>query len=273
MKEELVQIEFNFPEGKQGNTEGLVSSIVEGMEKTGSTAYSGYSDVPALRQGLLDHIGAGSITQYKPISEAEKNKIKEIISETIEKCNEKLTIPTKNFAFVNPFLTTEKDGVFEGVMAVATYGCVFHVFVDLDQYTKGSLENTVAHELNHTIYYYDHYDNFGNYTLLDEILLEGLAENFREQYFDPKVTAWAGALSCNEALVVLNNSIHILDSRDRKTIREFLFGNDVYKRWTGYSAGYWLVKEFLKNNAMSWNEIMKLEPKAFLDGVIKNNKA
>jgi uncharacterized protein YjaZ len=270
MDKDLSQIEFYFPRGEFKDKNGIVDSIILLMEEKGSVNYSGYADPALLRQGLLDHVGNGDIGRYKEISGDQKLEIEKVISETVEKCNGKLSVPAKNFIFVHPYLTTEDDRVFEGVMAVAVYSCVLHLFINLNEYSKKSIENTVAHELNHTIYYYRHYDDFNNYTLLDEILLEGLAENFREQYFDPKVTKWAGALSKDEALGILGESKDILGSRDRKIIKDFLFGNDRYQRWTGYSVGYWLVKEFIKNNPnLSWNEIMKIESQKFIELIKK----
>jgi len=266
MNKDLSQIEFYFPSGEFKDKNEIVDSIVSLIKEKGSIDYSGYADIDLLKQGLLDHIGNGNIGQYKEISEEQKLEIEKTISETIEKCNDKLPVPTKNFIFVHPYFTTEDDKVFDGVMAVAVYSCVFHLFVNLDEYSKKSIENTVAHELNHTIYYYRHYDNFNNYTLLDEILLEGLAENFREQYFNPEISKWAGALNKDEAFEVLKESKDILESRDQKVIKEFLFGNDKYQRWTGYSVGYWLVKEFInRNKNLSWDELMQTNPKRFIE--------
>ncbi len=270
MIKDLSQIEFYFPSGKLKNKNEIVGSIISLMKEKGSIAYSGYTNVKLLKQGLLNHIGDGNVDQYREISEEQKLEIESVISETIEKCNEKLSIPTKNFIFVHPYLTTEEDKFFEGVMAVAVYSCVFHLFINLNECSKKSIENTVAHELNHTIYYYHHYDDFNNYTLLDEVLLEGLAENFREQYFDSNVTKWAGALSKEEALYLLKKIKNTLESRDQKVIKEFLFGNGKYERWTGYSVGYWLVKEFIKNNPnLSWDKIMKIKPQNFLQVIDK----
>jgi len=266
MSKDLSQIEFYFPTGKFKNKNDIVDSTISLMKDKGSTGYSGYANVDLLKTGLLDHVGNGNVGQYKTPSLDKKKEIEDIISETIKKCNEKLSIPTKNFIFVHPYLPTLEDEVFDGVMAVAVYSCVFHLFINLDQYTNKSLVNTVAHELNHTIYYYHHYDDFNNYTLLDEILLEGLAENFREEYFDKKITPWAGSLSKDEAFSVLKQSNNLLDCRDQSVIKDFLFGNKQFKKWTGYSSGYWLVKEFrFQNQDLSWEELMKIKQRRFLE--------
>ncbi len=267
MGKDLSQIEFYLPSGEFKDKTAIVDAIISLMEDRRSINYSGYSDTELLRRGLLYHIGNGSIEQYKAISEEQKLEIEKTISETIEKCNDKLPVPTKNFIFIHPYLTTEDDKVFDGVRAVAVYSCVFHLFVNLDEYSKKSIENTVAHELNHTIYYYHHYDDFNNYTLLDEILLEGLAENFREQYFNHEITKWAGSLEKEEAFRILKDlDKDTLESRDKKVIKEFLFGNNKYKKWSGYSTGYWLVKEFInRNKDLSWDELMKTDSKRFTE--------
>jgi hypothetical protein len=266
MNNDLSQIEFYFPKGNFNDKEEIVDQIISLMKEKGSTDYSGYADLDLLKHGLLDHIGNGGSLNYESISEDKQKEIESIILNAVRKCNEKLPLPTKNFIFVHPYFPTKEDEVFEGVMAVAVYSCVFHLFINLEQATKKSIENTIAHELNHTIYYYHHYDDFNNYTLLDEILLEGLAENFREQYFKTEITKWAGALEKDEALQIIKNlDKELLKSKDQTVIKGFLFGNEKYKRWTGYSVGYWLVKKFIEENpSVSWDELMRQDIFAFI---------
>jgi len=260
MNRDLAQIEFNFPKGQFRDKKELTAAIIAQMKENGSTAYSGYANLELLKQGLLDHIGSGNIGQYSDeIYHQKINELRKVILQTIEKCNSYLAIPTKNFIFINPYLTVDEDEVFEGVMAVAVYSCAFHLFINLSEYSNDSLINTIAHEINHTIYYYNHFDNFNNYSLLDEIILEGLAENFREQLFNPQTSKWAGALSKQQAFDLLEESSDILSSRDKVLIKNFLFGSDKYPKWAGYSAGYWLVKEYLNQHKnLTWNDAMKL---------------
>jgi len=266
MNRKLVKTEYNFPKDRFKAKDELADSIIRMMENSGSMDFSGYADPKTLRKNLLDHIGDGNVKQYDPeIYSKNKGKLEDIILEAAQKFDVKLPLPAKNYIFVNPYITAETDSVFEGVMAQAPYSCVVHLFVNIFEYSKKSLENTIAHELNHTVYYYYHFDDFNDYTLLDEIVIEGLAENFREQFFDPKITKWAGALSKQEALTILKESQDILLSRDKKLIKDFLFGNDKYSKWTGYSVGYWLVKEYLHSHKdLSWEKIMKIRPKELL---------
>lgn len=273
MKSELAQIEFYFPDktGNVKNRKKLADLILDMMKKRGSTGHAGHSNEKSLYEGILEHLGNADIGQYKTLSESQEQKIQKQIEETVSRCNDYLPIPVKNYVFVFPYLPTEKDKVFGGVMGVARYSCVFHIFLSPDLWSPEVLANTVAHELNHTVFYYQHHNDFNDYTLIDEMLLEGLAENFREQVVDKAPAPWAIALTQEEAFRALDSMDRKdLASKDRNLIKRVLIGNETYKRWTGYSVGYWLVKELMrKKSDLSWEEIMKLQSQEILEIVKK----
>ncbi len=55
-----------------------------------------------------------------------------------------------------------------------------------------------------------------------------------------------------------------------KIYRQVFFGNKKYKRWTGYSVAYRLIKEFRgKNSKVSWKTVMEMEPKDILETIAK----
>ena len=163
-----------------------------------------------------------------------------------------------------PYFPNKSQKVFNGVYGYAVYSCVFYLFVDLKSFSKKSLENTVVHELNHTIYFYRHFDGFGNYTLLDNLILEGLAENFRKDVLGGVLPPWTKSLDKTESLNILSDYTSILMSKDLQLINDFLFGSKKFKKWTGYSAGFHLVREFIKCNPnFSWEKIMKTKIKEF----------
>jgi len=270
MNKELTQIEFYFPEGDFPDKEAVADAVVDAVEANNSLDHCGYTSKKDLRQAMDLFMGHGSIDWYRPITTKEENEIHDIITNTVEECDEELSVPTKNFIFVHPFFPGENTDMFEGVMGVASYSCVFHLFINHSNFSKQSLIDTVAHELNHTIYYYRHYDDFNNRNLLDSVLMEGLAENFKEAFFTSESTPWASALEEKEALNILENSKDLLSSTDDGEIKDFIFGKgEDQKRWMGYSVGYWLVKRFITENPeLSWDEIMKLDQKEFLKNVI-----
>lgn len=264
----LAQIEFYFPEGKFKDQKELINETVHMMKERGSLDYSGFKDIDSLKKYTLNSMGDGNTKKYKGISEAEKTKVKKIIFSAIAKCNKKLQIPIKNFVFIRPYFPSKKDRVFGGVMGLATYSCVFHIFVNTNNYKEGHLESTIAHELNHTIYYYHHYEQMmAGHTLLENLIMEGLAEIFREDVIGGDPAPWSIALSKKEAFKILNKlGSKSLFSKNQDSISEIVYGdNKKYKRWTGYSIGYWLVKEFTSSNQnLSWHEIMKLDSNEFL---------
>lgn len=273
MSPDLTHIEFYFPDKSEdiASKEQFADLIVGMIKRQGSIEYSGHIDEQSLYDGILEYLGDGDISRYRPLSESQQSEIKKHIEITIARCDASLSLPTKNYIFIFPYLPTEQDKIFEGVMGVARYSCVSHIFLSPELWSPKALVNTIAHELNHTIFYYHHYHNFGNYTLLDEVIMEGLAENFTEHVVGAEPAPWSIALTRDQAFELVGSmDDKIFSSKNQSLIKGILFGNDTYQRWTGYSMGYWLVKEFMhKRSSMSWEEIMNLDSLVILDGVRK----
>jgi len=269
MKSDLIEINFYFPKpALVKNKQELVDLILELMRNDGTINYAGYSNEKILKDDLLRHIGCYNRGQYRDLSEKEKESIKNTIQITIDKCNRILPLPTKNFIFIFPWFPSEKESVFNGSFGFAAYSCVLHLFIAPDVFTKESVADSVAHEINHTVSYHYHFDRYAKWSLLDRIVNEGLAENFREDVLKTKPAPWAIALSEQKAFEVLREIYSKLNSKDNKIHQAVLFGNDKYERWTGYSIGYWLVKEFRKMKPdLSWKEIIKTKPEDILKAV------
>lgn len=273
MRPDLIEINFYFPEpALVKNKQDLVGLIMEAMRNDDTIKYSGCSNKNILKDSLLHHIGHYNPNHYRGISEKKKRYISKIIQTTISKCNKILPLPTKNFIFIFPWFPSKKESVFKGSFGFAAYSCVLHLFIAPDIFTKKSVSNSVVHEINHTISYYYHFDHYAKWSLLDHIVNEGLAENFKENVLKTESAPWAIALSKQKAFKILKEIYPNLNSKDIKVHQTVLFGNDKYERWTGYSVGYWLVKEFRKmNQKLSWEEIMKTKPEDILKSV--KNKA
>ena len=275
MQSDLLKIKFYFPKISHWikNKQELVDLIIKKMCKDKSIKYAGYSTKKGLRKGLLQHIGQGDTSQYRKLSTKEKETIKRTVHATIQKCDKKLPIPTKNFIFVFPWFPTKEDVAFEGSFGFAAYSCVLHIFIAPDIFTQKSLANSVAHEINHTISFYYHFDRYNKWSLLDYIVNEGLAENFREEVLHTSSAPCAVALTRKEAFEILISIRPLLHSKKSVICQNILFGNAKYKQWTGYSIGYWLVKEFRKKNKkLPWKEVIKIKPEDILEAVEKNRR-
>lgn len=272
MKSELVKIKFCFPKvsNTAKNQQEFVQLLMEIIRKDGSINYVGYKKQKDLYKDLVWHLGRGSLTQYKPLLAKQRREIQETILTTVKKCNKVLPLPTKIFIFVFPWFPVKNDEAFKGSFGFAPYYSVIHIFISSQNFISKSLADSVAHEINHIISYYYHPGRYGKWSLLDCMVNEGLAENFREEVIDKKSSPWAIALTKKEAFEVLKSINSLLDSQDSHIHQKILFGNAKYKRWTGYSIGYWLVKEFRRRHQeLTWEEIMKTKSEDFLEVIIK----
>lgn len=269
MNSNLVKIKFFFPKTSHKyeakNKQEFVELLIKAMRKDGSVKCAGYLKEKDLRNSLVRHMGNGDIAQYKSLSIKQRQLIKKTILATVQKCDKKLPIPTKNFVFVFPWFPTKNDKALKGSLGFAAYNCVFHIFISPQIFTQRSLADSVAHELNHTVSFYYHPDRYVKWSLLDHIINEGLAENFREETLNKKSTQWAVALAKKEAFKTLESIRPLFRSKGSRVHQKILFGNARYKRWTGYSVGYWIVKEFRKKHRkLGWKEIMKTKPEDIL---------
>jgi uncharacterized protein YjaZ len=273
MNSNLIEINFYFPElALIKNKQKFLDLIIRAMCNDGTIKYTGYSDKNIFRKDLMYHMGDYIYNRYRNLSDKEEQNINNVIQATINKCNKILPLPTKNFIFVFPWFPSKKESLFNGSFGFAAYSCVLHLFVAPNIFTKESIANSVAHEINHTISYYYNFDRYAKWSLLDHIVNEGLAENFREDVLETKSAPWAVAIPRQKSFKILEEIYPKLNSKDKKIHQTILFGNNKYERWTGYSVGYWLVKEFRKiNPKISWEEIMKKKSEDILRSV--KNKA
>lgn len=267
MKSKLVKIQFCFPRISQSvkDKKAFVQSIVDMMQRNGSINYAGYLEDDDLQRDILMKIGSFNPKNYRVLTEEEKQNITRKINNSIQKSYKKLLHPEiPIFVFVFPWFPNPEDrNVFGGVDAVAVHESVMHLFIAPDAYTQRSLTETIAHEYNHLVFY--HYQGAKKYTLLEHIFMEGLAENFREEVIGGKSAPWSEALNKKEAHKLFLSIYPLLQSKNKRVHEEVLFGSEKYKRWAGYSIGYWFIREFRKKQpAYSWQEVVQIKSEDLL---------
>ncbi|OGC47601.1 hypothetical protein A2886_02330 [candidate division WWE3 bacterium RIFCSPHIGHO2_01_FULL_42_13] len=184
------------------------------------------------------------------------------------------TLPTKNNLEIYIFPTLSgfvKEKMF-GVNGYTPYANVIHLYVHPDS-TKlkdfnKNLANTLAHEYNHAIRFL-YFPNSDSEKLIDNLVFEGLAENFREYVLGGKQAPWAQALSKDVARKVFDSfgGLLLSDNYTYDDYNKIFFGNDEYAVWTGYSVGYHLVKDFIKNRGSerNWSKIIQMPAKEILE--------
>lgn len=261
-KSNKVEMQFYFPE--ESNLKLVPQKILDMTVKSGMNNYLGYMTNQVFLQDYSHKLGTNKSKLVVP-TEKEIIKIRDEIFKFVDKFNRILKLKYDVRFFIFPWCPSSTDSKkFVGVNATATYYGTIHLYIDLKSYTKKGLMETLAHELNH-IKFYENYDDL-NLTIQQHLVTEGLAECFRKYMVGGKVAPWSKAFSEKRVLRELKKIQPILLSKDREIFSDLFYGGKKFKRWTGYTIGYYLVKRFLKKNKkMTWEKIMKMDTKLFFE--------
>ena len=268
----FAKISFYFPQASQKirNKKNLLNEIMKSMRKDGNVKRAGYLKEKDFYESLSKHIGKNTFAYHGLPSKKKRSIERELLLAT-KKCQSTLPHPNPPiFIFLYPWFPNPEDRVlFEGATAFAAY-YTLHFFIDENGGDfKKVIRETMAHEWNHLVFYRYHSEN--KYPLGTHMVIEGLAEVFREEIMKGKISPWSSALGKTEAIKKLGSfSKDFLGKRDAGTYREVFFGSKKHKRWSGYSIGYWAVKEFRKKNKdLSWRDIIEVDPKNILNALVK----
>jgi uncharacterized protein YjaZ len=132
----------------------------------------------------------------------------------------------------------------------------------LPHHTKEEIGAVLTHEYNHVCrLHYDPKDE-KDYTIIDSIVLEGLAENaVYERFGERHVAKWTTYYnetqlrSFWQKWIVPNKKV----KKDHPLYRSLMYGSFFYPKMLGYAVGYAIVKERLKEKKMNELFTMKSE--------------
>jgi uncharacterized protein YjaZ len=243
----------------------FISFLIKDIVKS-PIGYAGFKTKKSLQRHLINALfGWKKDITGIPESHFNKKLILEIIEKSIKKCHQFIpSDPTRIFIFpsFNPFKKEKMFGV--GGFCPGKNA----VLIDINPVSgwQTALEKTVYHEFNHSIVSIP----FNQWTLLDSLVFEGLADNFAEELSNGKTSPWVKACSeksCREYFFKIKK---LLSSKSYKTHQAVFFANIEYPLWLGYSMGYQIVKSFLKKNPeLKWKDIMKLGTKEIAENFTK----
>lgn len=141
------------------------------------------------------------------------------------------------------------------------------IYLDLyNSYLKENFETevsrTLIHEYMHVVR--EQYIPWENGTLLDSLIAEGLAQSFEiEVQPDLPPSIYTTAFTESEVDDLWNKAKGILDQRGWVN-DEWFFGSDNIKRWSGYSLGFKLVQNKIKESGLKASALYKLPSADFL---------
>lgn len=122
------------------------------------------------------------------------------------------------------------------------------------------IKSTITHEFNHAIR--NRYFNWEEDTLLGAMITEGLADHFDIEVNGGEPKIWNTALSTEEIEEYLETAKEEFSSRDFDYGKWF-FGSGYIPRWTGYSLGFYLVGNYLKENNKKASEVTNQKAEDF----------
>ena len=227
MNDNLTVMKYCFPELSKENQTPLeyTKTVLNMMREDGSIDYNGFLTEEDFIKDISGRVENISTAEYRVITDEQRVTIDSLVEQACSASMAVLPHPdTPLFVFVFPWYPSDDDlKKFGGVTAVARHSRVMHLFVNANDFSSESLIDTVTHE-------------------------------FTKNAISP----WANALSDSENSEVYKSLQPRLKSQDQDFIKEVLFGSENFKRWTGYSIGYWLAKKFREQNVnSSWEGIMK----------------
>jgi len=235
--------------------------------KLTNNGYAGFSKKTYLKDYLLENI-FGEDGKHKAVLNVDENNLKNLVETTLNSVESSLTNNTGIEVHIFPTLSKFVANEMGGVNGYTPYRGVIHLFINPSEKSREALErnicNTTAHEYNHAVRLHYFPDQ---HTFISNLIFEGLAENFREAVFKNEPSRWSTALNKTEAQKIFKTLKPLLfsDEYTYEDYKQIFFGGDKYKTWTGYSVGYYLVKDYLtKKNSKDWNLIIQADAEEIL---------
>lgn len=128
--------------------------------------------------------------------------------------------------------------------------------------SPNELVGTVAHEYHHSVWTKDFFNKYKPFKLLDHIIFEGKALYFQELVYPNSTYLPDYSNKHMELRNELNETLHTMN---REYISEVMFGDSKFPYAFGYSEGYQIVANYLKEHpeldVMGWTQ---LEPENFV---------
>ncbi|HLS10490.1 DUF2268 domain-containing protein [Lentibacillus sp.] len=134
--------------------------------------------------------------------------------------------------------------------------------------TEKEIRALFTHEYNHVCRLSKYSKKEAEYTLLDTIILEGLAENaVRERLGDQYTAKWTSYYP--DALLERICANLIMPNRDvpksGRKHTQLLYGFGFYPKMAGYCAGYHLVKNYMKEKDVTTQDLLPVKSENIIE--------
>lgn len=248
----------------EGFPNEIINKILEEIPDLEDIGYAGFLEKSWLNKiisgFMLDKNGYNQPYLYK---EEYEGRIKLICEETINKCKD--YIDEKIHIFLFP--TFDKFVVEEmaGTNGFSSWDNVILIFINFVDGWEKSLKESLVHELAHAV---SPYYKGGDFSIGYGLVLDGIAEHFKDFIIPGKKSPWTQAISREKSQEILDELKWSgwLELKDFEKYTEVFYGTGKYLNWTGYTIGYHLIEKYLKNKKnIIWYKLLRIDPKEILD--------
>ncbi|MDN9010599.1 DUF2268 domain-containing protein [Brevibacillus laterosporus] len=189
-------------------------------------------------------------------------RVLEEVVEEFSKIGYNLPLEEIHYAlFIGDRMSKEMQFV-QGYSGFAGIPGYIQIYICPNDYTLPRLPHVIAHEFNHQVRFCYEPFRYGDVSVGEYIVIEGLAESFAvHMYGEERIGPWVTHLVGDELAYstrVIRDSLHV---RGFSEVRSYLFGDDLadkmgYQRvglspYAGYGVGYHLVQAYLKKTGKS----------------------
>ncbi|WP_164669280.1 DUF2268 domain-containing protein [Virgibacillus doumboii] len=141
------------------------------------------------------------------------------------------------------------------------FGDKLFLFISEDT-DETELRALFTHEYNHVCRLSKYQKKENDYTLVDTIVLEGMAENaVHERFGEESAAPWTRYYS-DKDLEEISNNLVIPNRNIRKNDNKHqtvLYGLRGYPRMAGYCCGHYLVKKYMEANSMTTKDLLNID--------------
>ncbi len=252
-----------------GSPEDVVKEIVKNIPELEDIGFAGCLEKDFLKKILKGFVFGkeGKNQSYLYSFENEKN-VRKICWEVIEKC--KLYINKKVHIFLFPTydnFVIEKMG---GVNGFSTWNNTLLIFINFRDNWEASLKEAIVHELAHAL---SPFYKGGDFSVGSGLVLDGLAEHFKYFVLSVKRSPWTQAISEKKAWEIFKELKNILEVKDFDKYNEVFYGTGRYPMWAGYTIGYYLIEDYLKNKKnIDWKKLLREDPMKILNEIISSKR-
>jgi len=125
--------------------------------------------------------------------------------------------------------------------------------------SKAELQALLIHEYNHVCRLQHINKSFKDLTLLDSLVIEGLAEAAVEEILGKDYIAiWTKLYQKEDIRTLWETYFHeTISLKGKENHSPYLFGSRQIPRWAGYAVGYHMIKEAQNHNRATVSSFMK----------------